>query len=168
MVGMGLTFSAGVGVVASVAAIASWLFLGGGSFPELARVVVASSLWAFPIGVAFSGVVSVLARGRSFEELSLARFGALGAGAGLMLFGVLATNAWDAWSPATALGNAAIFVILGGGSAMSSLLLARKADASLAAGGEPPSLGESSRSPTRLGPDMRREPGSTGTTEHGG
>jgi hypothetical protein len=142
MIGMGLTFSAGVGVVASIVAAVAWLVLGGRSGPEFARVAVASAIWAFPIGVTFSGVVSLVARGRSFYELSLTRFAAVGAGAGLVLFGVLATNAWQAWSAATALGNAAIFVFLGGGSAVASLMFARRADTSIEAGDETPRLGE--------------------------
>lgn len=142
MIGMGLTFSAGVGVVASLVAVVPWLLLGGGSGRELARLVVASALWAFPIGVTFSGVVALVARGRRFDELSLPRFAAIGAGAGLVLFGALATNAWHAWSLPTALGNAAIFVFLGGGSAVASLMLARRASASLEAGDTSPQLGE--------------------------
>ncbi len=82
------------------------------------------------------------ARGRSFEKLSLPWFAALGAGAGLLLYGVLALNAWDSWSVRTALVNATIFVGLGGGSATATLLLARRAGPALTPGDEPPSLGE--------------------------
>ncbi len=71
MIGMGLTFSAGVGVVASMFAVLPWLLLGGDSGREMIRMVVASSIWAFPIGVAFSGVLAITAHGRPFDKLSL-------------------------------------------------------------------------------------------------
>jgi len=140
MIGMGLIFSAGVGVVASMIAVVPWLLLGGDR--EIIRLVIASSIWAFPIGVAFSGVMALTARGRPFDRLSLPQFAALGAGAGLLLFGVLALNAWHAWSVSTALVNATIFVLLGGGSATATLLLARRVGPALESGDEPRSLGE--------------------------
>lgn len=127
MLGTGLTFSVGVGIVGSVVAAIALVLAGGGDVRELAFVVVASAVWAFPMGVAFSGVLALTARGRSFDELPLARFAALGTGAGLLLFGVLALNAWDAWSISTAMVNAGLFAFLGGGSATATLMLARKA-----------------------------------------
>ncbi|NNG15925.1 MAG: hypothetical protein HKM89_05530 [Gemmatimonadales bacterium] len=142
MIGMGLTFSAGVGVVASIIAVLPWLLLGGDSGRVMIRMVVASSIWAFPIGVAFSGVMAITARGRTFDKLSLPRFAALGAGAGLLLFGVLALNAWHAWSVADAIANGTIFVLLGGGSATATLMLARRARPALKSGDESRSLGE--------------------------
>ena len=80
--------------------------------------------------------MAITARGRSFDELSVPRFAALGAGAGLVLFGVLAVNAWDAWSVSTAIANAAIFVVLGGASATAILVVARRAGPSLKPGDE--------------------------------
>ena len=142
MIGTGLTFSAGVGVVASMIAGLAWLLPGGEDGIEMIRLVFASSIWAFPIGVAFSGFLAITARGRSFDKLSLPRFAALGSGAGLLFFGLLATNAWDAWSVTTAIVNATIFVLLGGGSATAALMLARRAGPALEPGDEPPSLGE--------------------------
>jgi len=140
MIRMGLTFSVGVGVVASAIAGLVWLLPGGGGARELARVAVACSIWAFPIGVAFSGVLALSARGRTFERLSLPRFSSLGAGAGLLLFGVLAARAWDTWSLNTAMANAAIFVFLGSGSATATLILARKAGPALDTGDDSPLL----------------------------
>lgn len=133
---MGLTFSLGVGVVASIIAVIPALLLGGDSGREIVRLVVASAIWAFPVGVAFSGIMALTARGRAFEKLSLPRFAALGAGAGLLLFGVLALNAWHAWSIPTAIANATIFVLLGGGSASAALLLARRVGPTLESGEE--------------------------------
>jgi hypothetical protein len=134
---MGLTFSVGVGVVAGVLALASTVvrLLKGAPFdPEIGIVVVGSAVWSFPIGVAFSLALALAARGRSFRELSLPGFAALGAGAGLLLFGVLALKAWSAWSAADALTNAILFTVLGAGSATATLLLARRAGRSITAG----------------------------------
>lgn len=142
MIGTGLTFSAGVAAVASMIGVPAWLLLGGVSGPEMFRLIAASSMWAFSIGVAFSGVLAIVGRGRSFDRLSLPQFAALGVGAGLLLFGVLALNAWHAWSVADAIGNAAIFALLGGGSATASLMLARRAAPALEAGDELQSLNE--------------------------
>ena len=135
MIGMGLTFSVGVGVVASLLAVVPWLLDGGD--PEMIMLVVASSIWAFPIGLAFSGVLALTRNGRGFDRLSIPRFAALGAGAGLLLFGVLAISAWDAWTISNAIGNAMIFAALGGGSAAATLVLARRAGPALKPGDEP-------------------------------
>ncbi len=136
MIGMGLTFAAGVGVVASTIAGLVWLLPGIGGGPEMFRMVVASSIWAFPVGVAFSGILAITARNRSFDKLSLPRFAALGAGGGLLLFRVLAANAWHAWSVSTALANLTIFLLLGSGSATAALVLARRAGPALESGDE--------------------------------
>ncbi len=141
MIGTGLTFSAGVGVIASMIAGLVWLLSGSESGLEMIWVAFASSIWAFPIGVAFSGVMAITARRRPFDKLSLPHFAALGAGVGLLLFGVLAVNAWDAWSVTTAIANATIFVLLGGGSATATLMLARRAGPARKSGGESRSLG---------------------------
>jgi len=143
MIGMGLTFSAGVGVVASmILVLPTWLLLGGDSGREMLVMVIKSSIWAFPIGVAFSGFLAITARGLPFDKLSLPRFAALGAGGGLLLFGLLGVNAWHAWSVMDAIANATILVLLGGGSATATLMLARRAAPALKSGDESRSLGE--------------------------
>ena len=145
MVGVGLTFALGVGIVASlVFALPSWLILGGEAGREALELVVKSAIWAFPIGVVFSGVLALTARGLSFDRLSLPRVAALGAGGGLVLFGLLAANAWQAWTIPTAIANAAILVFLGSGSATATLLIARKASPALTSGDESRRLGEGS------------------------
>ncbi|MEQ8329212.1 MAG: hypothetical protein RH859_01990 [Longimicrobiales bacterium] len=141
MLGMGLTFSLGVGAIAGVVAGLAWLIPGLGVGVEVFRLAVASAIWAFPMGVAFSGVLA-LSRSRSFETLSMPRFAALGAGAGLLLYLPLAINAWDAWSWETAMVNATIFVFLGAGSATASLALARRAGPALESDADAPLLEE--------------------------
>jgi hypothetical protein len=78
------------------------------------------------------------ARGLPFDKLSLPRFAALGAGGGLLLFGLLATNAWQAWTVSTAIANGVILTLLGAGSAVGTLLLARRARPELKSGEESP------------------------------
>jgi hypothetical protein len=134
MLGMGLTFSLGIGAIATAVAGLGWLIPGIGSGPETFRLAAASAIWAFPIGVAFSGAMALTAGGRRFADLSVPRFAALGAGAGLLLYGLLAVNAWDAWSVQNAIGNAVIFIGLGSGSATATLLIARRAQPSLGSG----------------------------------
>lgn len=153
MLGTGLTFSVGVGLVGSLVAGVVGLLTGFEGALEMVRMVFASAVWAFPMGVAFSGVLSLTARGRSFDELSLPRFVALGAGAGLLLFGALALNAWDAWSMSTAMVNAGLFVFLGSGSATATLVLARKAEPARESGGDPPTLEAGDEQPTHRSGD---------------
>lgn len=138
MIGMGLTFAAGVGTIMTLIAAFAWLFLGAGD--DMGILVVGSTVWAFAIGVAFSGALALVARDLSFEKLSLPKVAALGAGGGLLMFGVLALNAWSAWSPDTAIANAALFTFLGSGSATASLLIARKADSLISSRDEPDRL----------------------------
>ena len=133
LLGMGLTFAAGVGIVGSVISL-PWLIAGGASGLEVLELVAKSAIWAFPIGMAFGGVLALAGRRLRFEELSLPRFAAFGAGAGLLLFGALAVNAHQAWSLGDAMGNAVILAFLGGGSATASLLIARKAKPKLKPG----------------------------------
>lgn len=143
MIGTGLTFATGVGVVASlIFVLPTWLLLGGDSGREMLVMVIKSSIWAFPIGVAFAGVLAITARGLPFDKLSLPRFAALGAGGGLLLFGLLAVNAWQAWSVSEAIANLALLTLLGGGSATATLMLARRAGSALKSGDESRSLGE--------------------------
>ena len=98
--------------------------------------VIKGSIIAFPIGVAFSGVLAITARGRPFEKLSLPKVAVLGAGGGFLLFGLLAVNAWQAWSVSTAIVNGVFFTLAGGGSATASLMLARRAGRALKSGDE--------------------------------
>jgi O-antigen/teichoic acid export membrane protein len=142
MLGMGLIFSAGVLAVASTIAGIAWVVSGGTLGRQVLIPVVGSALWSFPIGVAFSGLMALSARGRAFDKLSLPRFAAMGAGAGLLLYVVLAAMAWPAWSAQAAIVNAVLFMGLGGGSATVTLLLARRARPAITPGDEPRRLGE--------------------------
>ena len=136
MIGMGLTFAAGVGVVASMISVLPWLLPGGVSGQEMIGMAIRLSILAFPIGVAFSGVLALTGRGRRFDRLSLPHFAALGAGVGLLLFVVLGVNAWESWFVTTAIVNGMLLTLLGGGSAAGTLLLARRSRPALDSGDE--------------------------------
>lgn len=142
MITMGLTFSAGVFLIASTIAGVAILLFGVEPHPEMVITVVGSAIWSFPIGLAFAGFTALTARGRGFDKLSIPRFAAIGAGAGLLLYGVLALNAWQAWSTDAAIINGVLFVLLGSGSATASLLLARRARPALPPEDDTPKLGE--------------------------
>ena len=145
MVGTGLTFSAVVAVVSAVAAGVAWLLPGAMTSAEVVEMIfmgVRAAVWAFPVGVVFSGGLALTSGKRTFDELSIPRVSALGAVGGLALFGLLALNAWSAWSTADAIGNLVILVGMGAGAAGGNLALARKASPALESGDEPARLEE--------------------------
>ncbi|MGH7622591.1 MAG: hypothetical protein ACREMU_09660 [Gemmatimonadaceae bacterium] len=130
MFGTGLTFAVGVGLVAAAIGAAFWL---GGEVTgrEVAQIAGRSSVAAFLLGVAFSGVLAISARGRQFSKLSLRLVGSLGAGAGLLYFLFLAVNGGRNWSPQAAIENLVLLTVIGAGAATATLLIARRAGASL-------------------------------------
>ena len=128
MLGMGVAFGAGAGLIMSTLAAVVLTLNGGEGWRDFLIPVVGGSVWGFLMGTTFGGALALLSRGRSFESLSLPRFTALGVGAGLFFYGLLALNAWDAWSTSAAVTNGVLFVVLGGSCATASLLLARKAE----------------------------------------
>jgi hypothetical protein len=141
MIGTGLTFAAGVGVVASMLGLVG-MFLGELSWDDL-RMVPKLAVIAFLVGVGFAGVLALAARRRSLERLSLRYVTALGAGGGLLYFlFIAAANGARVWSLWNAIGNLAILTVLGGGSAAATLLLARRAGGALKPGAELRSLDE--------------------------
>jgi Na+/serine symporter len=142
MIGTGLTFAAGVGVVGSLLGLVG-LLLGKLSWDDL-RFVAKLSVVSFIVGVAFSGVLAIAARGRTFDRLSLRFVTALGAGGGFLYFLFIASmNGHRVWSTQAAIANLTILTVLGGGSAAAMLILARRAGRALKAGKESRMLGES-------------------------
>jgi hypothetical protein len=141
MIGTGLTFAAGVGVVSLLLGLVG-LVLGEVS-PGDFGMVGKFSVVAFLVGVGFSGVLAITARGRPFEKISLRYVTTLGAGGGLLYFLFIASmNGFRSWSPLNAIGNLVILTLLGSGSAAVTLLVARRAVAALNSGEESRSLGE--------------------------
>jgi len=139
MIGTGVTVAAGVGVVGSMLGLVG-LLLGNLSWSDL-RMVAKVSVVAFLVGVAFSGVLALTARGRTLDRLSLRFVTALGAGGGLLYFlFIAAANGARVWSAWNAIANLTILTLLGAGSAAATLILARRAGHALKAGEESRSL----------------------------
>lgn len=141
MIGTGLTFAAGVGLIGGVfglgvvaltdATITDLFFIG--------RLMVA----AFLLGVAFSGGLALLARGKAFEKVTYPLVSALGAGAGLLYFLFIGfANGFAVWTPTVLLQNLVLLLLMGTGSAVAMLVVARKARAALASREESVLLGE--------------------------
>jgi hypothetical protein len=130
MIGTGLTFAAGVGVVASITGALVWLGHGI-TGREMLGIVGKCSVVAFLLGVGFSGVLAITARGRHFNKLSLRLVGALGAAAGLLYFVFLALNGGRNWSAPDAIANFVLLTVMGAGSAAGTLMIARRAGSAL-------------------------------------
>ncbi len=142
MVGTGLTFAAGVGVVSAVVGTAG-LLAGELTWIDLFRMVGKLSVVASFVGVVFSGVLAIVARRKSFDTLSLPFVTAVGAGGGLLYFlfiGVM--NGFRVWSPPTAILNLALLLAMGGGAAAGTFLIGRRVGRALTGGEQPRSLGE--------------------------
>lgn len=141
MAGIGLTFAAGVGVVSSVlGAIA--VLRGNVSVIDVLRDVGRFSVVAFILGVAFSGVLAIVARRGRLKKLSLALGAALGTGAGLLYWGMLAMTGGRAWTPRLAVVNLVVLVVMGAASGTATLLIARRAGAALGSGSDLETLPE--------------------------
>src|SRR5262245_39292636 len=138
IIGTGLTFSAGVGAVSGTIGTLIWLFRSDLTLQHLPGVLGLAARFAviaFPVGVAFSGALALLARRREFGKLSLPMFASLGAGAGMLLFLLLGVNgAFAAWRPVDAIANFVILTLLGSGAATGTLLVARRARGDQGAG----------------------------------
>jgi hypothetical protein len=135
-----LTFAVGVGVVASITGVLVWL--GGGiAGRQLMGIVGKLSVASFLLGVAFSGVLAITARGRQFSKVSLRLVGALGAGAGLLYFVFLALNGGRNWSVRNAIANFVLLIVMGAGSAVATLMIARRAGSARESDNELHSLG---------------------------
>ena len=141
MIGTGLTFAAGVGMIGGL------LGLGVVAFTDarlidlmfIGRLMVA----AFLLGVAFSGGLALLARGKAFEKVTFPMVTALGGGAGLLYFLFIGfANGFNVWTPGVMLTNLLLLTGMGAGSAIAMLLVARKARAALGSNDDPMLVGE--------------------------
>jgi hypothetical protein len=141
IIGTGLTFAAGVGAI--VFGISSVVVLSGtGSFGDALVVAGRFSVAGFVLGAGFAGILAIAARSRGLAKISIPRFAALGAGAGLLYFAVIATNGVGRWSVADAIVNFGLLTVLGGGFAAATLKLARRGRGELESGDEPRLLRE--------------------------
>ena len=124
--GMGLTWAAGWSVVGALQGLVFGALNGGAVF--FVNSVLSFALLGLIGGSAFSVVLGIAGRRRTFDDLSLPRFTGWGALSALLmfvptaaLFGVQLLTPW-------ALVTTALVVGLGAGSAAGSLALARRAD----------------------------------------
>lgn len=125
MVGTGLVFGAGSTAVTLCVGVAAMIF-GNAQLDDL-RFAGRVGVVGFILGVAFSGILAVAARNRRFTQLSIPKFAAIGASAGLAYFLLIATNAWNVWTPSTAIWNFLLLTGMGSGAATATLLVARRA-----------------------------------------
>lgn len=117
-IGMGLTWALGWFTVGMVLR----LIVGQGA--DDVPLPIRFGLIGFLAGVTFSGILVVVGRRRSFDQMSLPHFAGWGAVGGLVLFGAFALTAGPGGEP---LGLAPLFALAGAGSATGTLALARKA-----------------------------------------
>jgi hypothetical protein len=127
IIGTGVAFAIGGGAILGLIGTTLSL-LGGPPMRAVLATTARGSVLGFLLGVAFSLLLALVARGRAFASLGLSRFAALGGAIGMLawlLMGV--TGAFHAWSLATGLMNLGLLTAMGGGSASAILLLARRA-----------------------------------------
>lgn len=127
---MGMTFGALAAVFFSILAVVSAVFFPGAE-DDLLFMIVAGTVWATGLAVSFSGILVIAARGRSFDELSLARVAAVGVGSGLALATLLVGSTWGDWPNNNWIVPFGFLPMLGAGGGIGSLLLARTAGRAL-------------------------------------
>jgi len=118
-IGMGLTWALGW---AGAGAIVRTIFgPGTGDLP----LPIAFALFGFFSGVTFSGILTLVAGRRRFDEVSVGGFASLGLVGGAVVYGLLAATAGPAGEPLWLL---PVFILTGSASAAGTLLLARAAE----------------------------------------
>ena len=154
MLGTGVAFAVAGPAIVATNGLGFWLF-GGASLGGVAFTAARSSVVSFVIGVLFSGILALAARGRGFEKLSLKLFTALGGGVGFAAFMAMGlSGAFGAWSFNTGLLNFVLLTSIGAGAAGATLVVARRAMPAVDSGDERVSLGEGAASRV----DMSRDP----------
>jgi hypothetical protein len=127
MIGTGLTFAAGLGGLAGATALLGWA-VGELTVFEIGQVTVRVSVVSFILGVAFSGVLALVAHRQSFKSLSVSLVATMGGVAGLLYYlFCLVMAGYRAWDVASAIGNFVLLVTLGAGASVATLLVARQA-----------------------------------------
>lgn len=131
-VGMGVTWALGWAPLGAILGSALWLLHGppAGLMSVVEINAVTFGILGFVGGTLFSTVLRLAEGHRRFDELTLPRFAALGAIGGLLLGGLaVAASLWGASGvPVLGVTVAAGATLLGSGSAVGSLMLARRAE----------------------------------------
>ncbi len=126
--GMGLTWAVGWSVIAPLLDVFEWVFQGGGT-PNILLGIPLGAIRGFFNGGVFSVLLAVAGRRRSFDEMSLPRFAALGA-----LVPCLIIVAIEAYWPSGTLFTPSglvfttLFALMFAGFSAGTLALARKAE----------------------------------------
>jgi len=126
-IGIGVTWAAAWGAAGSIVALG--FLLTTGSRPD-APFPILASVFGFVGGLLFSGVLCVVERGHSVDQMSLPRFAAWGAVVGLVMSAVFVLAVGLPGDPAflwNLAGLGPVCAVAGAGSAAGSLALARKA-----------------------------------------
>ncbi len=127
-VGMGLTWAVGFSIGAPLSDVFDAVFLGGAAGNILGDSLL-GAFFGFVGGGVFSVALAIAGRRRSFHEMSLPRFAALGALVPSLMLVALAAF-WRDGSLFTPRGlvNTTFLALMGAGFAAGTLALARKAD----------------------------------------
>ncbi len=126
--GMGLTWAAGLAIVALLFEVFDAVFLGGSAW-DILLAPLWGAFFGFIGGGVFSVALAVAGRRRSFDEMSLPRFAAWGALVPSLIIVALEAS-WPSGTLYTPSGvvNATIVALTGAGFAAGTLALARKAE----------------------------------------
>ena len=137
MLGMGMAYAvvaAVIMVVLSVGAIAATLAGETTDFTDDLDFMIAAAIgWpmiAFALGMLYAGVLALVARGRAFKDVSIARVGLAGAAIGLIPNVVVAVGSWLGPGTLTAdevLTPLVLFPPISASIAIVTLLIARRA-----------------------------------------
>jgi hypothetical protein len=133
MLGTGVTCAASVGMGTALLGLLGRV-AGAVTTREVLQAVGKLSVVTFVVAVLFAGVVALAGRRRRVDQLSLRSIAAFGAaGGGLYFLVIAAANGARVWSFSAALGNLMVLVLIGAGSAVGTLLVARRVRPSLGA-----------------------------------
>lgn len=161
ILGMGVTFGALGALFFSILAVAGALFFPGAE-DDLLFMIIAGTTWSTVLAVSFSSLLAVAARGRSFDELTLARIGAVGMGAGLAIATILVGATWGEWPNGNWIVPFTTLPLLGAGGGIGTLLLARTAGRALGSSDASPAL-DAGPDPSGSGADVAMGAGPGGS-----
>lgn len=131
MIGTGLAFAAVVGPLGGLIALSTVVF-GRSSARDAIELTAQLTVAPFLLGVAFSAVLALTARGKSVDRISLPFAAAAGGGVGLLYFLLISTNGIGVWSLGDAIANFVLLTGIGSVGAAGTLLLAKRAKRGIA------------------------------------
>lgn len=149
MLGIGAAFGAVAAAIMGLGSLVMFVFFRSQmDWDDLDFLLVAPFVWvgiAFGLGMAYAGLLSLIARGRAFRDVSIARVASAGAAVGLLPSLVVLGGALTGGRLIDVLTPLVLFPPISAAVATATLLIARKARPVLGAGDDPAvprSLGE--------------------------